>query len=433
MRLRKRGGWCRLLWWVGAVLPAAAQHHAFTHWAVADGLAQSQVMHMLQDRRGDLWLGTQGGGLDRFDGERFENFRQPDGLANNLVYRTFESRAGHLWVATQKGLSRFDGRHFRNYEVGNNVCYHAVEDPHGPHVWVTTSDGGIFRVDTTGTTQHHGQEEGFTDAVVSDLEVAPDGTLWISTLRDGLFTLHDGTFEQVPLPRNFLERAICLYFDLNDVLWVGTDRSVYRREADGTFCAVHDFGAYDIQQEDSTHYWFAAARGARRSDGTTVQTFGAREGLTDMPVKELMRARAGSIWFGMMGSGIARYAGSGFTSLDRTQGLTQDVVMAVTRDRRGNHWFGTSAQGLNRYDGDTITTYGTDEGLLDGAVVALAADSAGGVWVGTRAGLATYDARRDRFRPVGTDEGLYGYLPRSIVCDARGRLWVATTEGLFRR
>jgi len=72
-----------------------------------------------------LWIGTAGGGLDRFDvrAGTFEHFTVEDGLPNNVVYGILPDEAGRLWLSTNLGLSRFDPRtgRFRNFDVDDGL------------------------------------------------------------------------------------------------------------------------------------------------------------------------------------------------------------------------------------------------------------------------------------------------------------------------
>jgi signal transduction histidine kinase/ligand-binding sensor domain-containing protein/DNA-binding response OmpR family regulator len=72
-----------------------------------------------------LWLGTAGGGLNRFDIELedFQYFTIEDGLPNNVIYGILADESGHLWLSTNKGLSRFDRKTetFKNYDISDGL------------------------------------------------------------------------------------------------------------------------------------------------------------------------------------------------------------------------------------------------------------------------------------------------------------------------
>ena len=75
---------------------------------------------MLADNSGNLWFGTHGGGLTRFDAYNFTHFTQKEGLAGNSIFALIQAKDGCLWISTYgKGLSIFDGKNFRNFSTEN--------------------------------------------------------------------------------------------------------------------------------------------------------------------------------------------------------------------------------------------------------------------------------------------------------------------------
>ncbi|MEO9022288.1 MAG: two-component regulator propeller domain-containing protein [Ginsengibacter sp.] len=78
-----------------------------------------------QQPRRYLWIGTAGGGLNRFDKQsgQFLHFSEKDGLANNMVYGILNDKNGNLWMSTNRGLSEFDpsSQVFTNYDVENGL------------------------------------------------------------------------------------------------------------------------------------------------------------------------------------------------------------------------------------------------------------------------------------------------------------------------
>ena len=61
---------------------ASAQIHNFIRYSLQDGLPQSQVLSIIQDQKGYLWIGTSGGGVSRYDGLSFLNFTRLQATGN---------------------------------------------------------------------------------------------------------------------------------------------------------------------------------------------------------------------------------------------------------------------------------------------------------------------------------------------------------------
>src|SRR5882672_8960023 len=81
-----------------------AQAFAWKRYGVREGLTQSQISYIQEDKLGYLWLGTLGGGIVRFDGKHFESYTEEDGLPDNLVNSLNTDHLGNLWVTTSKGI-----------------------------------------------------------------------------------------------------------------------------------------------------------------------------------------------------------------------------------------------------------------------------------------------------------------------------------------
>src|SRR3954462_3131436 len=85
-------------------LAGFSQQYNFHNYSVKDGVAQSQVYCLLQDSRGYLWMGTQGGGITCFDGVNFKTYSVKEGLSNNYVSCIKEDAKHNLWIGTMNGL-----------------------------------------------------------------------------------------------------------------------------------------------------------------------------------------------------------------------------------------------------------------------------------------------------------------------------------------
>src|SRR5687768_5204883 len=110
----------RHIFFIGLLLLAVvgwSQDHSYSirTYKALDGLPQSQVNIMLEDKNGYLWIGTHGGGLARFDGREFKVFTTLDGLLSNIItYLKLDSKQ-NLWIIHPRGMTRFDGVTFKNF------------------------------------------------------------------------------------------------------------------------------------------------------------------------------------------------------------------------------------------------------------------------------------------------------------------------------
>src|SRR5688500_13353660 len=90
--------------------------YAIRNYKAVDGLPQSNVNIMLEDRNGYLWIGTHGGGLARFDGREFKVYTTRDGLLSNIISYLKLDLDQNLWIVHPRGITKFDGLKFSTFK-----------------------------------------------------------------------------------------------------------------------------------------------------------------------------------------------------------------------------------------------------------------------------------------------------------------------------
>ncbi len=108
------------------------------------------AIHVARDDT--VWVGTWGGGVSHFDGQRWQNLTVSDGLAGDIVFAISEDTAGRLWFATDQGLSRFDGEDWLTID-------HAAGLPAGPVYAVQVAPNGDVWAGSRGNVARIGIEE----------------------------------------------------------------------------------------------------------------------------------------------------------------------------------------------------------------------------------------------------------------------------------
>src|SRR6185436_1546679 len=105
------------------------------------------VIRMLRDRDGSLWIGTSTGGLWRVHNGRLDSFGASDGLTGDSIGTFFEDREGNFWVATLNGLDRF-----RDFAVATFTEKQGLADGRVLSV-LAAKDGSLWLGSFTGLTR----------------------------------------------------------------------------------------------------------------------------------------------------------------------------------------------------------------------------------------------------------------------------------------
>lgn len=161
-------------------------------------IGSNEVLDIFEDKKGNLWLSTWGGGLNKYNGNgtftRFKTSENHGSISSNYVQKTFEDSKGNLWVGTYfGGLNLYDSQNktFKRFITGSDGSQilgknivSIAEDKQGV-VWVGTDDGGLNRIDPKNQSIRHyfDKEEKMPDLRVLFLD--SKGNLWLG--QKGLF------------------------------------------------------------------------------------------------------------------------------------------------------------------------------------------------------------------------------------------------------
>lgn len=406
-------------------MPLAASSR-FERYGVEDGLSQTTVRTLLQDRRGYLWLGTQDG-LNRFDGYEFRVHRHDvddrQSICDNHILSLASSKEG-FWVGTQSG----GFAHYR--EMSEDFQCHRVADGQG-------------------------QRSDNISALLED----DAGVLWIGTAEGFVQRLdrRSGRFTDVAGIDATKAGRIRFLQPWRDQILVGTRVGITAVGADGRsrpwpnadFQAEVEALVVDPRQDD---VWVGTTTGGvLRFDakGRVLRAYQRADGLSDDNVRGLLRDRRGHIWVATL-DGLNRIDPASDTVRHWRFGqgmqgsLASSRVQALVEDRDGLIWIGTWLNGVNLFNPKTETFQEVQPltGLplvgLRSAIPGVMVDADGSLWLGILegGGLAHYDLQKGLIRRYVHDPALPDSLPSPVIQhiarDRQGRLWLATGNGLAR-
>ena len=462
----------------------------FGRMSLDEGLSQSIIERMVQDRTGFLWFATEDG-LNRFDGHRFVVFKHEPGNERSLSYNELkalsEDRQGNLWVGTfENGLNRFDPstetatRYLHDPKepssLGAATVRCVLEDSLG-RLWVGTQGGGLDLLDrATGGFIHHRSDPNTPGALSHDdvRAIFEDraGTLWVGTNGGGLNRLDPGATGFTVYrhddddPTSLADdRVLDILEDRGGALWVATygggldrlDRATgrfqhHRHDPDDTETLSHDLVTSLCEDHEGT-LWVGTDGGGLNRYDRTGGTFASwrhdpvdRFSLSSDRIYSLLQDRSRVLWVGTYGGGLSFFDVSqkGFRTFrhdpDDPDSLSQDIVWSFHEDPDGVLWIGTDSGGLNRFDRASghWRQYRHDpddpSSLSHDTVRALLGDREGRLWIATNGGgLDRLDRATGRFshlRHDPDDPGSLGHDQlRSVMQDRDGAIWIGTFGG----
>ena len=417
----------------------------FVTFGENDGLADlaMYVLALFEDREGNLWIGTHGTGVIRYDGMWVSFFTRADGLANDKVNAILEDDQGNLWFGTDRGLSRYNGERFSSLTtldgLVDNVVLSMLEDSEG-NLWIGT-DGGVSRYDgkvfTNFTVAH-----GLPDAVVASIFEDKEGHFWFGT-RSGLTRFNGKSFTTLTHDDGLeIGQVNAITQDQEGSLWIGTRGGINRYDgkefkifttADG----LANNNVQSILEDREGHLWFGLARGGiSRNEGLRLTPFTAADGLPSSFAFDVLEDRQGNLWIAHR-SGLSRYDRREFVHFTVEDGLADETVYSILEDRDGDLWLGTP-RGVSRFDGKDFTTFTVEEGAPSfGGSADIIQDRHGNLWfcwgwteTESAGGVTRFDG--ENFFTFTTENGLANNRVRAVIEDREGYLWLGTGGGLQR-
>ncbi len=425
--------------WVGTAGGGLLQWNngRFVVFGAEHGLPNQVVSAIYEDVGGVLWVGT-GGGLSRLEAGRFKTYTESDGLADNDVTGITQDAAGALWISTQSGVSRLINGRFDTYRVRNGLPsddVRAVYTGRDGSIWISTA-GGLSRF-RDGRFTSYTTKDGLTSSFIRSVFEDRAGTLWIGTVDGGLHRMVEGRITHFDRRQLSDTDVRTIFEDEEGSLWIGTNTGGLNRLGVSQLITYgvpeglsHDI-ALGVAADADGDLWVATYGGGvnRLHDGRW-SAYSTKHGLSSGIVLSLAPARDGGMWLGTR-AGVDRFRDGRFEHLGREVGLLDEPVLALLEDRRGDLWVGTRT-GIKRVAAGATTTYTTTDGLRSEIIVAILEARDGRIWVGTQGGgLSVFE--NGRFRTYSPEEGLPNSVVWTISEDTDGTLWLGTNgSGLVR-
>ena len=340
------------------------------------------VRVIMEDRSGNLWLGTRGSGLSRVATQGFTTYTVETGLSAREVSALVEDRTNRLCVTgfAANGARRFgalDGHRFVPFTPGGTggIEYwgwgwnHVLLQARGGEWWLATGEG-LIRYPAT-------------DSCTTLARLRPS---FVYTRADGLAS--DNVFR--------------IFEDSRGDVWIAA------------------FGQGALAR-------WVRARG-------TIERFDAIGTRAPTAFEE---DRDGNIWMGLYASGLARYRRGSLQFFDGAHGLPAGLVEDLHLDRRGRLWIGLNPGGLARLDDPgaehpVVSRPIAAEGLSEHAVLSIVEDRWGRIYAATARGILRFDPDANTMRRFSTADGLASNIVRASYADRTGTIWFGTMDGLSR-
>lgn len=414
-------------------------------------ISDNQVVSIYKDRLGDLWIGTYSGGLNYLSKKnqalnpssaefiRYQNSASEyKSLSGNFVTSIIEDNRGNIWIGTfSGGINKLDlftktfTRFVHDPNIANSISKNDIlslyEDQSGI-IWIGSHLGkGLNKLERATekfkqVNKSFNSKNGLNDDVVWALMEDENSVLWIGTYKGGLikWDRKRNIFTYIKNNAEFNHiRVICE--DENGNLLIGT-------YSGGLFIFDKNSGIIKNFRHNSSD---SLSIGADQVQSIFIDSYNEK-------------------WIGTFGGGLNKIRNDKFTynnisfinylnnPLDPFS-LSDNRIYTIFEDKDKILWIGTFGGGLNKFDRNTehFISYknivGDETSLSDNRILAIYEDSKGMLWIGTYGGgLLKFNKRTEKFTKYNKTNRFNSSVVYGILEDNSQNLWMSTDNGLFK-
>lgn len=306
----------------------------------------SGVRTILQDSKGNYWIGSHNEGVSYFDGKSFEYFTTNEGLSDNQI-RSVQEKNGKIWFGTSKGVSVYDKGKFTTYPSKNNNPKYDWNETKGDLWFYAGEEDGINRFDGMNMNylifpkpKNDNPNKSFG---VTGISKDKDGKVWIATYS-ALFN-YDGKMTNVfdnknlKLKDNEVLHIRSLLADSKGRIWIGNNGiGVLLKKGDSITHFSKEQGKLIPKNEFESNI-----KSGQFAKNTGLQSVFAIEEDSE-----------GNIWFGDRDSGAWKYDGNTLTNYTIDSELSKSMIWTIYKDNSNNLLFGLANGGVYKFYGKSF-------------------------------------------------------------------------------
>ncbi len=465
-----------------------AKSYTIEKLGMEQGLSNSYIVGIAQDKEGYLWFATESG-LNRFDGHSFRVYRKNSvpnkGINSNELNMVYADNTDNtIYIATQRtGLNAFDTKtekftyYTANSSIPNSIITNDVTNiapAWDGNLWICTYHFGVEYFDKKAKSFKHYNQATIPGFVSNHVWCVADdnhGKLYIGHVFNGLsvLSLKDQTiknYRNIPGdPSSFPgEEVTTLHIDKRNNVWVGTNNGLALfnpisekftviRNIPGDPNSLASNRILSIKELDNDKLWIGTNQGGisildlrqisfLNPGNIAFQHLDANDdnsGLSNLAVKSIFQDSFHNIWIGTLGGGInvisnrTRFFNSWTYSPYRSakNSLSTKLACGICTDSENRVWIGTDG-GIDVYDKGLKTLHFSKKtgDIPDNFIISALKDSEGNLWLGSFEGhVIRYMAKTRQFKTmseINSDASV-----RSFFEDNAKNIWIGTNRGLY--
>ncbi|MCA0429864.1 MAG: SpoIIE family protein phosphatase [Bacteroidetes bacterium] len=423
-----------------------SQKFNFTTFNVDDGLPQSTVYEIFQDKDNYLWIGTDGGGLCRYDGFRFKYYGKKNGLNGNVIRKIAQDNQNNLWIASNNGLYYYKNDSIyllSNLPNNASIYFSSVFIDSKQNIWATSTNNGLFKItykDGKYVVKNYTTSDGLSDDHLFDICEDEKNRLWIASFVTGIdvFDEKAGIFINIQHESKEVNEVISLKKVDKDYMAFGTksagayfvNTNVNTKPIYKIIPGTENNQVWSFSIKNSKNYWVATDKfGAVAYEKNF--TLNTAVGLKSNKIFKLLVDKENNLWIGT-DKGMVKYSGDKYTyiTVEELPGLFE--ASSIIQDKTGLYWIGSNT-GIYQIEyknrkSKILNHFTTSDGLPSNEITHMSLAKNNSIWISTQNGISNFNGKS--FKNYFETDGLGASFSNYIFNDSKDRVWIGTSGGL---
>lgn len=366
-------------------LPSLINQYTYNPKIPELSLSKNNVKSLFIDKGGILWVGVNGGGVNKLDPtvKRFKHIKNtlnPNSLTNNKVRAIFEDSNQFLWVGTEGGGLNYlkKGNNYSNFNIlssiSNVFAIAEVKEGNSKKLLIGAEGGiGLYELDITNPSS------------ISSINVKPIKDIYHS--------------------------VFAILVDSKKNIWIGT-------------------------YNGGVHRWLTTSTPGLYKKDVLYENSNEPKNLSNNIIRSIKEDMKGNIWFGTA-DGLCKLPEDQIrqnkpkfkiykNKIGNSSSLSHNYILAIHESLYGDLWVGTFGGGINKLipaklgrKGESFKNYSEKDGLPSNVIKGMLEDNYGNIWVSTNKGLSRFNIKSEKFKNYDVNDGLQSNEFSELACFKR--------------
>ena len=443
---------------------------------VDQGLKSSYIRTLLQDKKGNIWIGAFENGFFRYNGYDFEYFGSEQGFRSIIDMK--EDARGNMWISTWgTDFYKFDGFQFTNLaselKLEQDDHIKSISPAENGTVWLISTKNRIFSAKDSAVSEFEWEKGSDSETLLnfiqleeesylvttknlfklsglqlSKLSISIDSpiktatgngkSLWIVS-RDELIEVGEKQIKLFSLPENILAVSEYSLLAGQKNLYLGSDKGLLVidstlslqkiTEAEGL---TNDMITVILEDSDQNTWIGTNGGGVCLLKNASFRHYTDANGLPNFLIKNIHKWKD-TLYFTSYPADVSVFSNGHFKSILPEKLKKELPVFSITNDNSGNLWFNIWGDALYSFRNGSFTRFAEENGLAGNTIRSMYFDEDNTLWCATLSGIHKYRFKGNSIvstEIIGLQSGMLTDRCVEVLRGGGDSLWIATEKSL---